>query len=42
MEMEFNHGKILPTVMENELQNSFIDYAMSVSPVGRCLMCVMV
>ena len=30
MEMEFNHGKILPTVMENELQNSFIDYAMSV------------
>lgn len=30
MEMEFNHGKILPTVMENELQTSFIDYAMSV------------
>lgn len=30
MEMEFNHGKILPTLMENELQNSFIDYAMSV------------
>ena len=29
MEMEFNHGKILPTVMENELQNSFIDYALS-------------
>ena len=30
MELEFNHGKILPTVMENELQTSFIDYAMSV------------
>ena len=30
MEIEFNHGKILPTVMENELQTSFIDYAMSV------------
>ena len=30
MEMEFTHGKILPTIMENELQTSFIDYAMSV------------
>lgn len=30
MEMEFTHGKILPTVMEDELQTSFIDYAMSV------------
>ena len=30
MELEFNHGKIMPTVMENELQTSFIDYAMSV------------
>jgi DNA gyrase subunit A len=30
MELEFNHGKILPTVMESELQTSFIDYAMSV------------
>ena len=26
----FTHGKILPIVMEDELQNSFIDYAMSV------------
>ena len=30
MEMEFTHGKILPTVMETEVQESFIDYAMSV------------
>lgn len=30
MEIEFNHGKIMPTVMENELKDSFIDYAMSV------------
>ena len=30
MELEFNHGKILPTVMENEMQDAFIDYAMSV------------
>ena len=30
MEMEFTHGKILPTVMEAEVQESFIDYAMSV------------
>ena len=30
MELEFNHGKIMPTVMENELQTSFIDYAMIV------------
>lgn len=30
MEIEFNHGKILPTVMEDEMQNAFIDYAMSV------------
>ncbi|MBR4944628.1 MAG: DNA gyrase subunit A [Peptococcaceae bacterium] len=28
--MEFTHGKILPTVMETEVQESFIDYAMSV------------
>lgn len=26
----FTHGKILPTVLENEMQDSFIDYAMSV------------
>ena len=30
MEMEFTHGKILPTIMETEVQESFIDYAMSV------------
>ena len=30
MEIEFNHGNILPTVMENEMQTAFIDYAMSV------------
>ncbi|MBQ2119839.1 MAG: DNA gyrase subunit A [Peptococcaceae bacterium] len=28
--MEFTHGKILPTIMETEVQESFIDYAMSV------------
>ncbi|MBE7705594.1 MAG: DNA gyrase subunit A [Cyanobacteria bacterium SIG29] len=27
---EHNHGKILPIVMETEMQDSFIDYAMSV------------
>lgn len=26
----FTHGKILPTVLEDEMQNSFIDYSMSV------------
>lgn len=26
----FTHGKILPAVLEDEMQNSFIDYAMSV------------
>lgn len=30
MEEEFTHGKILPTILENEMQESFIDYAMSV------------
>jgi len=30
MEIEFNHGNILPTVMESQLKDSFIDYAMSV------------
>ena len=30
MEMEFTHGKILPSIMETEVQESFIDYAMSV------------
>lgn len=27
---EHNHGKIIPVVLENEMQESFIDYAMSV------------
>ena len=26
----FTHGKIMPVVMEKEIQDSFIDYAMSV------------
>ena len=34
----FTHGKIMPVVMEKEIQDSFIDYAMSVitSRAARC------
>ncbi len=35
-ESEYQHGKILPRVIEKEMKTSYLDYAMSVI-VGRAL-----
>ena len=42
MELETGAGKVLPVYIEEEMQKSYIDYAMSVIVQRPCPMCVTV